>query len=80
MCVEIYLTGSVEEIGSIGQLKSLISPHPIIWYPGHRDDSRNEEYCLCGIDLDATMEQAGYRIYWPDHRMHCKAELIAEKK
>ncbi len=80
MCVEIHIVGINQElkreIGTLGELRDYLDGTPIIYYEPDGEltmDKAGPENCLCGVDIDATLQSDGLATEWPDHRMYCNA-------
>jgi hypothetical protein len=76
MCISIYI-GNETEIETLGQLRALVGNDSIkFWDAENASEPGDEEdnYCLCNVDIDATMRRAGYDVKWPHHRMSCEVK------
>lgn len=62
MCQSIYLEDEDLDIDSLGELVGRFGVDALVWHPGYDYVGRDgwEDWCLCGLNLLATAEQAGY--------------------
>jgi len=74
MCVTIWNNG--KEIQNFGELKELVGDAQVIFddealrIGDLEGDTREDEWCLCGVDIEATMKRAGYDVKMDESFMY----------
>lgn len=57
MCVEIIIGD--ETLDTVRKLTDAIGCDPV-WSEGCSRSSEQDDYCLCGVDVDATAKKSGF--------------------
>lgn len=56
MCVQIFFTDDEEYCETVGDLRNRVGRV----FPDIRYDRLEDEQCLCSVDIDKTLANAGY--------------------
>lgn len=70
MCTTAFKTDTHDEVDCIGDLKKFCSEIIPISLMGDEGlgGLGGDEFCLCGVDVQSTLEKAGYKVWAnPDH-------------
>lgn len=72
MCKDILMVDTGEIVSSMGEIRALVPRLEFHLYDGcdpeevrREGEAMGDEFCLCWVDLEATLAPAGFRV-WPN--------------
>ena len=71
MCTSVHFQGKDLFIGTVRGLADTldVEPEDLIWdgCDARTDEGMNYRYCLCPIDIEASLAKCGYHGYWSEN-------------